>query len=157
MLNPWAALHYRRCTQKRQTSSCRQICHIKSFSYPTPPLKPESRHPALNIALRRGCIFFIAVKNIIGYRSIGRSFRDNIHTVGQSTCSMRAKEIYLFAGQVILLQKGEQRHGYAVPPVRIVNCSPPLFSLENTGLNAIQKCVLCSASCLYSKRNEGFS
>ena len=67
-----------------------------------------------------------------------RSFADFFQvalTAAHSAAFVGAEGNHALAGKVIALQKGG-----------IVKYSPSLPFLENTGLNAIQKCVLCTCS-----------
>ena len=76
-------------------------------------------YPLLDSALRRCCILFITIKDVVGDDCLRCCLCDNFYTAGQSAGTMGAEKIYLFSLKVILLQKGKQRHGYTIPPVGI--------------------------------------
>lgn len=50
------------------------------------------------------------------------------------------------AGKIIALDKGTHNPGSFPPPDRKINCRPVPLSLEFTGIDLMQKCVLCPVS-----------
>ena len=64
--------------------------------------------------------------------------------IGKSAASAGNKRDDCLTGHIVIVQKAVQDHRHISPPVRELKCSLPLEPFENTGFNAIQKCVLCS-------------
>lgn len=59
------------------------------------------------------------------------------------------------SGEIVFVKEAVHHLGKVIPPQRIVKCSLPLEPIENTGFNAIQKCVLCSFLPEYLHRMDG--